>query len=400
MSYDPSYRRPPRQERWPNATPQEGWPAYPAGSGQRDGDQAWGATGAFAGARTGRTAADGYATASGYGYGDAWNGHPEAAGGYWRTNPGYAGAGEAYADDSFDGGYGQLADQSAGDGAGPGWDGYGYGATEADYGTAPGNGYGQDGYGTASGNGYGQDGYGTASGNYGQDGYGAGNGYGGAGDEGRGAAVYSGYDEYAGPGPATRAGPALIAPDIIGERDWLSDPDDSPGPDRDRSGLVIGAVMGFLAAATAIGVATLAAAFVRPQASPIIAVGGAFIDRTPPAVKNFAVQHFGEDDKMILLGGMYVTIAFIAMGIGCLARRNVSIGVAGLAAFGLFGAFVAITRPESRAADVIPSVVGGIAGVAALLWLARAAAPVAPLRPSAAASGFRHARGGRRRGAP
>jgi len=174
-------------------------------------------------------------------------------------------------------------------------------------------------------------------------------------------------------------------------------PDDSPRRDRDRSGLVIGAVMGFLAAAVAIGVATLAAAFVRPQASPVIAVGGAFIDRTPSALKNFAVQHFGENDKTILLLGMYVTIAVIAMGIGCLARRNVTIGVAGLAAFGLFGAFVAITRPESRAADVIPSVIGGIAGVAALLWLARAAAPIAPPRAAAATAGFRHARGSRRR---
>ena len=155
--------------------------------------------------------------------------------------------------------------------------------------------------------------------------------------------------------------------------------------------------MGFLAAAFAIGVATLAAAFVRPQASPIIAVGGAFIDRTPSALKNFAVQHFGENDKTILLLGMYVAIAFIAMGIGCLARRNVIIGVAGLAAFGLFGAFVAITRPASRASDVIPSVIGGIAGVAALLWLARAAAPIAPPRAAAATAGFRHARGSRRR---
>ena len=397
MSYDPSYRRPPRQERWPNATPQEGWPAYPAGNGQRDGGQAWGEAGAFADARSGRAAANGYGTTNGYGHGDAWDGYPEASGGYRRTNPGYAGAGQAYADDSFDGGYGELADQYAGDGAGPGWDGYGYGAAEAGYGTAEaGYGTAEAGDGTAAGNGYGQADYGAGNG-YGQAGYGAGNGYGGARDDVRGTAVYADYDEYAGPGPATRAGPALIAPDIIGERDWLSDPDDGPGPDQDRSGLVIGAVMGFLAAATAIGVATLAAAFVRPQASPIIAVGGAFIDRTPSALKNFAVQHFGENDKTILLLGMYVTIAFIAMGIGCLARHNVSIGVAGLAAFGLFGAFVAITRPESRAVDVIPSVIGGIAGVAALLWLARAAAPLAPLRPSAA-SGYRHARGSRRRG--
>jgi len=28
MSYDPSHRMPPRQERWPAATPAEGWPSY------------------------------------------------------------------------------------------------------------------------------------------------------------------------------------------------------------------------------------------------------------------------------------------------------------------------------------------------------------------------------------
>ena len=33
MSYDPSHRMPPRQERWPTATPAEGWPSY------RDGEQ-------------------------------------------------------------------------------------------------------------------------------------------------------------------------------------------------------------------------------------------------------------------------------------------------------------------------------------------------------------------------
>ena len=44
-----------------------------------------------------------------------------------------------------------------------------------------------------------------------------------------------------------------------------------------------------------------------------LAVGGAFIDRTPPWLKNFAVQKFGENDKTMLLLGMYVTIALLAM---------------------------------------------------------------------------------------
>ncbi|HEX5301269.1 MAG TPA: hypothetical protein VFW50_30190 [Streptosporangiaceae bacterium] len=37
MSYDPSHRTPPRQERWPQATPAEGWPPY---RGEGEGEQA------------------------------------------------------------------------------------------------------------------------------------------------------------------------------------------------------------------------------------------------------------------------------------------------------------------------------------------------------------------------
>jgi hypothetical protein len=149
-------------------------------------------------------------------------------------------------------------------------------------------------------------------------------------------------------------------------------------------GLLAGGLAGFLAAAVAIGVANLIAAFVRPQASPIIAVGGAFIDRTPPALKNFAVQKFGENDKTMLLLGMYVTIALLAVVIGMIAWRRVEVGVAGICLFGLFGAFVAITRPDSHVTDVIPSVVGGIVGIAALVWLHSTAARRPAYRPGRA----------------
>ena len=40
MSYDPSHRKPPRQERWPNATPPEGWPSHRDGDAYRGGQQA------------------------------------------------------------------------------------------------------------------------------------------------------------------------------------------------------------------------------------------------------------------------------------------------------------------------------------------------------------------------
>ena len=313
MSYDPSYRQPPRQDRWPNATPQEPWPAYSGAETYRE----------TAGYRGWREAADSY---QGGGYQDS--GYQNSGAGYWNGN-GY----------DRDNGY----DRS-----------YGNGGVVADYGDAWDGAYGD------------QKGYAGAPGDY-------------AGPD---------LGEYLEPAPT---GALLIAPDT---RHGL--PIRSQGRDRNqpRGGLLVVAVTGFLAAAVAIGTATLAAAFVRPQASPVIAVGGAFIDRTPSAVKNFAVEHFGENDKTMLLLGMYAGIAVLAMVIGCLARRNAAIGVGGIAAFGLFGAFVAITRPESHPTDVVPSVIGGLAGIVAYAWLAWASSPVAPttLAP------VRHARaGGHRR---
>jgi hypothetical protein len=53
---------------------------------------------------------------------------------------------------------------------------------------------------------------------------------------------------------------------------------------------VLGALSGLLAGFAALAVAELVAAGLRPQAGPVVAVGGAAIDRTPTAVKDWAEQ--------------------------------------------------------------------------------------------------------------
>ncbi len=171
---------------------------------------------------------------------------------------------------------------------------------------------------------------------------------------------------------------------------WPPDPpgrpptrhDDFDGPPPGGRGLLAGAVTGVLAAATALGVAMLVSAFVRPQASPVIAVGGQAINLTPTPLKEFAVAHFGTNDKTMLLGGMYVTIALLAMVIGWLARRRLLVGVIGLGAFGVLGAVVALIQPASRTTDAIPALVGGVAGVVAIIALVRASEPVAFSSPT------------------
>src|SRR5260370_42271786 len=65
-----------------------------------------------------------------------------------------------------------------------------------------------------------------------------------------------------------------------------------------------GAVAGVLAAAVAIGAAQLAAGLTVPQSPPVIAVGQAAIDLTPPPVQHFALSVFGANDNTAPLGGL------------------------------------------------------------------------------------------------
>ena len=64
-----------------------------------------------------------------------------------------------------------------------------------------------------------------------------------------------------------------------------------------------GVATGLITAFVAIGVAQLVAGFTGPQFAPVVAVGGAAIDNTPPPVKNFAISAFGSNDKRVLVAG-------------------------------------------------------------------------------------------------
>ncbi len=130
-----------------------------------------------------------------------------------------------------------------------------------------------------------------------------------------------------------------------------------------------GSAIGVLAGAAAVGTAELVAAFVRPEASPIIAVGSRLIVATPEPLKEFAIRTFGENDKTVLLAGIYAALGLFAMLVGIAALRRLVLGVAGILAFALAGAVAAATQYNSGPLDVLPSIVGAATGVAALLAL-------------------------------
>jgi DMSO/TMAO reductase YedYZ molybdopterin-dependent catalytic subunit len=134
-----------------------------------------------------------------------------------------------------------------------------------------------------------------------------------------------------------------------------------------------GAVAGVLAAAVAVGAAQLAAGLTVPQASPVVAVGQAAIDLTPPPVKDFAISAFGTADKTVLLGGILVVLALYAAVVGILAVRRLAFGMWGLVLFAVIGLVAALTRPDSTAEYIVPTLAGAAAGAFALTRLARAA---------------------------
>ena len=345
MSYDPSHRMPPSQERWPAATPAEGWPSY------RDGEQDDFGYAAQAAAAGNRYQPHGAVATAAY---------PAVTNGYG----GYAGAA-----DDFDGRDGYRRDGYGRDGYGQ--DGYGYQGSSVGY-AEPQGGYADV-----------RDGYEWAA----PDGYAG--------------------DAYLGPGSYVEPGAMLTDDRGLTHDAGLTAPDMGVYPDHwqaeqarrregRRRGPMVGAVSELIATGVVLGVSTLAAALLKSATSPVSAMAAVFAERTPAPLRNAIVGHFGAHSGSVLLLGMYATFAVVAIVIGALARRDAALGVAGVATFTLFAAFVAITRPASHVGDVMPVVIGGLAGVAAAMWLFRATAPQmteGPLRHGT----IRHGRAGTRR---
>ena len=157
-----------------------------------------------------------------------------------------------------------------------------------------------------------------------------------------------------------------------------------------------GALDGVVAGLLTVGIATLAASFLTAvgqssgQPAPIAAVSGAFIDRTPPWLKDFAIATFGTNDKRALLVGTVMVLALACAAIGVLAGRRLVAGLVLFAVVGLVGAAAVLTRPGASPVDILPTIIGTAVG---LWFLSRAAAP-SSTAPGAANPGRRWLIGG------
>ncbi|WP_367129422.1 molybdopterin-dependent oxidoreductase [Saccharothrix sp. HUAS TT1] len=124
-----------------------------------------------------------------------------------------------------------------------------------------------------------------------------------------------------------------------------------------------------MSVAAALAVGHLVAGLVDPFASPFLAVGNTAIDLTPHPVKDFAVRTFGEDDKLVLLGGMAVVITLVAVAAGLLSRRGPGPGTVLAGLVGALAIAAVLARPTIGAAGLLAPVASLVVGVVVFRWL-------------------------------
>jgi DMSO/TMAO reductase YedYZ molybdopterin-dependent catalytic subunit len=157
-----------------------------------------------------------------------------------------------------------------------------------------------------------------------------------------------------------------------------------------RSLRLVGALVGILSAAVAVGVGEFVAAFVRAAAAPVIAVGNRIIVLTPESAKQTTIQAAGTNDKLVLLAAIYLLLAALGAVIGVAALHRLRYGLAGVAAIGAFGVYCALTQNAARGTDAVPTLVGTAAAMAVLVVLVRLvrrAWPPAASEPAASERG-------------
>ena len=133
----------------------------------------------------------------------------------------------------------------------------------------------------------------------------------------------------------------------------------------------LGALIGTLTAAVALAAGEAAAIFTGPPSAPVYAVGEAAVNLTPAPLKEWAIAHFGEHDKQLLIAGILALLAVIALLAGILALRRYRLGAALVGLFGAIGVSAAVSQPDSTWTWALPSVFGALVAAGALRLLVR-----------------------------
>lgn len=86
--------------------------------------------------------------------------------------------------------------------------------------------------------------------------------------------------------------------------------------------MALGGIAGLLAALAGMAAAQAVTSLLSGVTGPYLAVGNRAIDWTPRPLKEFAIETFGSADKLVLLGGIAVTLVLLTATVGALGVRR------------------------------------------------------------------------------
>ncbi|HSP28447.1 MAG TPA: molybdopterin-dependent oxidoreductase [Ilumatobacteraceae bacterium] len=142
----------------------------------------------------------------------------------------------------------------------------------------------------------------------------------------------------------------------------------------------MGPLLGLVATGAGLAAAELVVGLFERTSSPVVPVGQVFIDWVPKPLKDWAIETFGTNDKVVLVIGALVVLVGIGVGAGVLAMRGARAAAVTLTCVtGVIGAWAVLTRPEPTLVKLLPTIVGTGVSVGVLLYLAP--------RPASAATG-------------
>ncbi|MFF2370825.1 molybdopterin-dependent oxidoreductase [Agromyces sp. NPDC058110] len=128
----------------------------------------------------------------------------------------------------------------------------------------------------------------------------------------------------------------------------------------------LAALAGTIAAAVFLAAAELVALLVARDGSPILAVGSFVIDIVPRWAKELAIELFGANDKLALLGGLGLAVLVAAAISGVLQFVRPPLGAVALGLAGALSLAAIVTRAGATPFAWLPPVVGTAAGVVVL----------------------------------
>jgi DMSO/TMAO reductase YedYZ molybdopterin-dependent catalytic subunit len=126
-----------------------------------------------------------------------------------------------------------------------------------------------------------------------------------------------------------------------------------PAEHDQRIGRAFAALIGLLAVGSAIGAGQLVGGLLSPSSAPFIAVGDATVRLSPQWLVEFAKTSFGTSDKPVLLAGMAVVIALVAVGGGLASRRSPTPGIAVVVVLGAVALLAVVSSPTFSPLDLV-----------------------------------------------